>query len=360
MCRSLGYTLELGRALTRHVGDLTSLGWTSELRELLDEAHRLVPSPPDPMNDIFLGIEETDLILKFGGTTSELVEAGREALAAADEWALDPDFTSPVRSNIALGLLRAGQVRAAADIVDELTEGPPALQSTGLHALRVALDTVRGRHDDAAARLAATLEAAQATRRETEFNAFITESQLWSGHAVEAFARLTDVLEAGHQVNAGYFDPIMGGECQVLLVRAAADVAADQPGRRDELRRQVNDLLGRADWTDIASHAQHAYRRARAAELSRLANQPRSQLWAAAATEWDRINRPFDAAYCRWRGAQAALSTGQKALAQRTLLKAAQQAREHVPLTEAIHRTTSVATTDQAAATAASTRRPSR
>jgi len=345
-CRSLGYTLELGRALTAHASHLSLSGWTSEIREVLDEAHRLEPSPPDPVNAIYLGTHETDIILKFGGTTTELVAAGREALDAAEEWGLSPDHAAGVRYNIALGLLWAGRVRQAADLVDGSTQGPPTVQSMYPHALRVALDAVRGWPDEAAARLTATQAAAHAARRETELNAIVTDSQLWSGRAEAAFDRLTDVLQADNEV--GKFDPIMGGACQILAVRAAADLADDEPGRRDELRHRVTNLLGRADFvTDNPSQAQHAYRHARAAELSRLTGQPQPQEWASAAAEWDRINRPFDAAYCRWRGAQAALSTGQAGLGQRMLRRAAHQAREHVSLSAAIQR----AMTDAATAT---------
>ena len=143
----------------------------------------------------------------------------------------------------------------------------------------------------------------------------------------------------------------MAGECQALAVRAAADAAEAEPGRRDVLRGQVSKLLGRDDPTDIPSQAQNAYRRARTAELSRLANEPRPDLWAAAATEWDRINRPFDASYSRWRGAQAATATGRTDLAQRLLRSAAAHSRDHVPLTAAIERTaTDVAASSRAPA----------
>ena len=54
------------------------------------------------------------------------------------------------------------------------------------------------------------------------------------------------------------------------------------------------------------------------------------------ATQWDLIGRPHDAAYCRWRGAQVALRHGSGHVAARLLKKAATDAREHVPLSEAI------------------------
>jgi hypothetical protein len=107
----------------------------------------------------------------------------------------------------------------------------------------------------------------------------------------------------------------------------------------------VDPLLGGTDPTDTPSEAQHAYRAARAAELSRLDARPRPDLWAAAAKEWDPIGRPFESAYARWRGAQAALATGQGTLANRLLSRAGKDARDHLPLAAAIratHRTMEV------------------
>jgi hypothetical protein len=74
------------------------------------------------------------------------------------------------------------------------------------------------------------------------------------------------------------------------------------------------------------------------AELARLAGKQSIEVWARAATAWDKLARPFDAAYCRWRAAQVALTTGQATLSQRLLKRAAQDAREHAPLREAVRR----------------------
>jgi tetratricopeptide (TPR) repeat protein len=83
------------------------------------------------------------------------------------------------------------------------------------------------------------------------------------------------------------------------------------------------------------------------AELARAAGDASVPLWVVAATAFDRLGWPHDAAYCRWRAAQAALREGHGTLAARLLKKAATGAREHVPLTQAI------------AETAAATGRPS-
>jgi len=75
------------------------------------------------------------------------------------------------------------------------------------------------------------------------------------------------------------------------------------------------------------------------AELGRLAGRPDTEPWTLAAAEWDKWTHPHDAAYCRWRGAQAALAQGQGTVAARLLKRAAMDAREHHPLSQAIAET---------------------
>ena len=73
-------------------------------------------------------------------------------------------------------------------------------------------------------------------------------------------------------------------------------------------------------------------------ELARLHGTDTVDSWLMAARDWDQLDRPHDSAYCRWRAAQVALREGRGTLAVRLLRKAAVDAREHVPLSEAIAR----------------------
>jgi hypothetical protein len=75
-------------------------------------------------------------------------------------------------------------------------------------------------------------------------------------------------------------------------------------------------------------------------EVARAVGRDTVEHWTRAAMEWDRLERPHDAAYCRWRGAQVALRDGRAALATRLLRHAATDATEHVPLLRAISATT--------------------
>ena len=85
--------------------------------------------------------------------------------------------------------------------------------------------------------------------------------------------------------------------------------------------------------------ARTALQRTWNAELARLSGEQTIEIWVAAASEWDKVTRPHDSAYCRWRAAEVALPTGQATLAQRLLNRASRDAREHVPLLAAIRRT---------------------
>ena len=74
------------------------------------------------------------------------------------------------------------------------------------------------------------------------------------------------------------------------------------------------------------------------AELARLSGTATIESWITAATEWDKLTRPHDSAYCRWRAAQVALRDGQGTVAARILKRATSDARTHVPLSAEIRR----------------------
>ena len=73
--------------------------------------------------------------------------------------------------------------------------------------------------------------------------------------------------------------------------------------------------------------------------MTRLNGEQSLERWTSAASAWDRLTRPHDAAYCRGRAAQVALREGQGTAAARLLRRAATDARAHLPLSEAIART---------------------
>jgi hypothetical protein len=125
----------------------------------------------------------------------------------------------------------------------------------------------------------------------------------------------------------------------VTAARAAADAAALQQGGATDCLTTLEDLHVRAG-LGLPTHRDDIQLRAHARcwdlELARIGRVDRAAAWVETASLWDRLGRPPDAAYCRWRGAQAAVREGQGTAAARLLKRAARDACEHVPLNRAI------------------------
>ena len=235
---------------------------------------------------------------------------------------------SKVVTKIATAARRDGLVDRAASVLDSETTEPPTLDDWLSHGERAVLDAVRGRLPEAHARIESLKALGLSLQRDlVRAEALVT---LWSGEAGQARVRLLAMLE----------DHCARGDLLALHepLALAAWAVADSPDEVDDYRlRELERGWGEAVF---GANAVGASRRAAgatyAAERARAAGGATSHQWHAAATEWDQLGRPHDAAYCRWRTAQVAITDGQRTVAERLLRRAAREARGHVPLTDAI------------------------
>ena len=155
-----------------------------------------------------------------------------------------------------------------------------------------------------------------------------------------------DGLELARTVLLGRHDevsPGTAGDLLVLTARAAIDatVGGTVSERRD-VARSLDELRAAMHYDPFSGMSVMADRACLPqwdAEKQRLLGRDTVEAWVEAAATWDALDRPHDAAYCRWRAAQAALRDGHGTVAARFLKKAATGAREHVPLTQAIAET---------------------
>ena len=165
------------------------------------------------------------------------------------------------------------------------------------------------------------------------------EVELWAGRFEPALQVLDQALEVTLPTQA-----LMTAALVRLHARAHADrlEAAHAPASErlllvEQLQAMVAgaraDPFGVADCDVSVPASCKSWR----AELSRIEGAETVDGWVSAAAEWDRIRRPHDSAYCRWRAAQVALQQGQGTIAARLLKRAATDAVTHVPLHEAIH-----------------------
>lgn len=292
------------------------------------------PDRPTPVRDVMVAMHHSDVLLMAGRGAPEVEAAAERGLRAARHYGLDTFESNTLLANVVIAWIRAGRIERGAVLVDPLTDSEPELDRWLLHLQRVVLDVARGRPHEARERAARLCALENIT---IEFMA--TEQALlhvWTGEPGRALELIEGAVRAPDHVE------VTGETGQMLVVaaRAAADLATqDSSSGQATLRRRVTALRTCVHRDPFNSGAVPADLHAGpqwAAELARLDGTDSVELWSRAADSWDRITRPHDAAYCRWRAAQIALREDRGTIAVRLLKRAATDAREHVPLSEAI------------------------
>jgi tetratricopeptide (TPR) repeat protein len=308
----------------------------SRIQEALDIA---VPEA-DPIAEIYLAIVHAVILEHTGADAGPILAAGRRGLDVADTWALENFPVAVLQSNLSWALRREGDVRAAAELVDPVTEDAPTQERYPVHYERAVLDALRGRPVPALDRIAALAEfPITHFLNRIECAADAASVEVWCNQPGSALDRATATLEDSMEVDA----PDLLSQLLVLAARAAADLAAssataDGTGQRHLARLQA--LRARATTDPLGLDTDFPERPARAAswsaETARLVGHDSAELWIRAADLWRRRRRPHEAAYCRWRGAQAAARGGDLVVASSLLRAATREAREHVPLLDAV------------------------
>jgi tetratricopeptide (TPR) repeat protein len=293
----------------------------------------------DPPGYVRVAAFESEILLDTGASPGEVVAATAGAVALIEAWGLTGVFAEGVVADVGWAHLRAGDVEAAHRAVASKVDASGLFYMMQIQTVWCAVQVARGEVEAAVARLEAMFSldnyATGAARRDH----VRAGALLWSGRAAEAIECLDRAL--------GFVCANdLSRESAALFAtraRAAADhvdaTGAGVDGREaaarlvDQLRRSSRvDPFGPAGLgADRDAHAAQWD-----AELARIQHRDHAEHWNRAAASFDALGRPHDAAYCRWRAAQCALRDGQGTVAARLLKKAAAEAREHVPLSEAI------------------------
>lgn len=325
-------------------------GEKEKARSLSLEALALSEQSGDPFVEVAVAVNATDILLHLCAPVETVLSTASRALAALDGRQLTERSVAFLRVNVGEAHLRAGDCEATAAMVEGSTHGEPVVATYEVHAARAEIDAVRGRLEEALSRV----EALDRVSRPQDSNwaesqVALAVAEYWSGHPRRAAARLDEALT--------FFLPTdragLAAPAAAWAARAAADAWHDSsPEERHESTRRLRARRAGAavdpfgpDAIGVAAAVWHLVWRA---ELARLEGSEEVDLWTAAATGWDRLARPHEAGYCRWRAAQVALREGSGTVGSRLLARAARDARQHVPLTDAIARTaTSVGAGDR-------------
>ena len=332
-----------------HRHHMTSLAWHRGVDgdvalavRTLDDAHRLLPDASDPVGDVRQAVIATDVMLICGHDVGEIEAVGGAALEAAEARGMDSEAVLILRANVAYARIRAGQVSRAADLIGVGADESLDIDRWPVHYVRAVIDMLEGNARAGVERVDLLWrEVGPVDQVDLESLCTVSDIHFWAGSPRHTLPRLLHDLD--QVVDSA---PIrMLAPALVAAARAAAEPprVSGPDVAPPPASASVHALLSRAcvgrresDERDphIAAHVTTA-----AVELARATGEDGIASWSGAATEWDRLTRPHDAAYCRWRAAQAALREGRATVARRLLERAAVDAREHVPLHRAISAT---------------------
>ncbi|MCY4727086.1 AAA family ATPase [Nocardioides sp. STR2] len=344
--RTLETTVRLGDPAL-HRGALIERAWhdivlgrTAHGLRAAREARSIVVEG-DPFSDVWLGTYHTDLLLMLCAAADDVADAADPGLAAVREAGIESFVLSTMLlCNVAEARLHAGAPGAASRLVRPRTRDDPRQPTRFLHLVRAWVQVVQGDLEAADRRLekVASLDFGVSAHRQAVVNVQAM-CDLWRGLPARALDRIGAGID-GETVTS--WSPYTGS-LLCLAARAAADVAAADPGRRSDLAAQLAAWQQQWSTDPLAPEAVHAAAAATRstwrAELARLHGVPQLPLWVGAAEQWDLVGRPHEAAYSRWRGAEVALRENRDVLAGRLLRRAHAQARGHVPLLGVIDRT---------------------
>jgi DNA-binding CsgD family transcriptional regulator/tetratricopeptide (TPR) repeat protein len=254
--------------------------------------------------------------LELAGREREGIDDSREGLERARRLGLVRAWGSLVAGNLAWGLLQGGHWAECDRLTEELLAG----DSWGaflLHAARGALLARKGDFPAARAQLDRSL-ALSPTALSHVAGLSLAELALWEGRHNNAEAAIAEGRQWCAQRDPDGRLPQYSAPWYALALRLAADRAERAASRRAareaaEARRHaapiVSALERLAGQEPLVSFPPVACTMlVAAAERSRLEGGSDPERWRVAATAWERLERPFDATYARFRQAEALLA----------------------------------------------------
>ncbi|CUR59421.1 hypothetical protein NOCA1170230 [metagenome] len=281
-------------------------------------------------DDLALAYVNLSHVLGLAGRLDQVADTSRAGSEELGRIGLTSQIGSVLTANACEALIDTGRLDEAASLLTQaLARRPRGIMAAPLHLQAGRLATLAGDLDVAwehceQARLVMEAENAPDAWRRTGTEC-AADVELWAGRPEAAHRLVTDELE----LIAGTDEDLFAARLVVLGRRAVADFA--ERHRDKDSRRQLAEMQGPLDEArSRAPRGTTAYDDALAAweqaELSRLASPRDAQPWAGLGGLWDRAGRRPDAAYARWREAEARLGNGSDGTAIATLRDAHRRA----------------------------------
>jgi DNA-binding CsgD family transcriptional regulator/tetratricopeptide (TPR) repeat protein len=280
------------------------------------DARRLAEEVGDAeiLIDTYVTLGET---LRLAGRDQDALVDAREGYQRARQLGLEHAIGSYVGYHLAWQLLAAGRWAEGERFIVEVLAAD-SWDAYDLHALRAQLLARRGDFTSAHEQLDRARRTTPAADRDPAWQAR-AELALWEGDDQAASAAIAEGSDwrVGLEPSRVLFQ--YASPWYALALRLAADQAERAAAGRaaDELaevRRQAASIAAELDrLTSLeVPMARHPGVRCNLllaqAEQSRLEGAPEPERWHVAAAGWERLQRPFEAAYARFRQAEALLA----------------------------------------------------
>ena len=294
--------------------DLYHLGRCAEGIECLRDARRRARERGMVPDELRTYVNLSDMLM-IGGRLPEAARDALEGLAAARRLGYERSTGVVMAANAGEALLGLGDWGRAGEVLDAALRAPGGFRREALHLVRAELALGRGELEAARRHLESGSRATLEPQTTAVYACLQAELALSEGRPEEAASVLDGLLRSDAP-----------GEVQIrevrlcaLALRAETELAQLAAVRRDvtgvaAARRRATRLVDRARRAAPAAAAVTpdgaGWLAIAEAEHSRVEGRSSPERWQSAIAAWDELERPYPAAYCRWRYAEALLSAG--------------------------------------------------
>jgi DNA-binding CsgD family transcriptional regulator/tetratricopeptide (TPR) repeat protein len=309
---------EEAKALRVLAGCMADLGDADRSITLSLEARRIAEEIGDTETIIGTYVNLT-WTLGLAGRERDACQDGQQGYLRARELGLERATGSYVANNLAFSLLDTGRWTECERLTRELLAGD-RWGAFSLHGVRCALLTRRGdfpaarKHAELGLRLSPPYLEDWAWLR-------LAELALWEGHDDEAAEAVGQGLRWFAERDPDGTFPQRSSPWYSLALRLEADRAERAVARRAteevaEIQKRAAPILVAVDRLARARTPQARYPLVTGhlllaqAERTRLEGRSDPERWQTAAAAWERLEYPFEAAYARFRLAEALLAGG--------------------------------------------------
>jgi DNA-binding CsgD family transcriptional regulator len=254
-------------------------------------------------------------VLLVQGRLAESADNALEGLAEARRYGYLRTIGIGLASTAAEALLGLGEWSRSEEVLERTLRDSGDPMSEAVHVVCAQLALVRGRLEVASEHLKVGAQYRDKPYAKAWYGLVEAELALWEGRSDDAVAVIDWVLHDPEPSDVWYWEPYvcaLGLRALVELVRASTlrrdDAAvADARHRGHELLERARRSVARAA---AVSPEAHGWTAVAEAEHTRVEGSPSPERWQNAMAIWAQHERPYLAAYCRWRLAEALLAAG--------------------------------------------------